>query len=61
MKIKLLFIIAGFTLLAGCSDGKEHHDTLMGYKRTLDTAKSVMSMAEENEKKKQQALQETQQ
>lgn len=36
------------------------NDALMGYKRSLDTAKSVTSMAAENEKKKQQMLQDIQ-
>ena len=32
------------------------HDALMGYKSALDTAKSVTSAASENERKKQQAI-----
>lgn len=40
------------------SDSGTKHDALMGYKSALDTARSVTSAASENERKKQQAIDE---
>ena len=42
------------------TDAGTKHDALMGYKHSLDTAKSVTSMAAENEKRKEQMLQDLQ-
>ena len=66
---KVIFIvILGFLFLSACSENESpaakqntevvnKNDALMGYKHSLDTAKSITSMAEENEKKKNQAIQ----
>lgn len=42
------------------TDAGTKHGALLGYKRTLDSAKSMMSKAEESEKKKGQMLQDLQ-
>ena len=68
MKKKPLCIIACIVLLTGCSgsddasptakaDAGTKNDALMGYKTSLDTAKSIGAMAEESEKRKNQAIQ----
>ena len=68
MKINVLFIISTMFLLSACSGSDEtnvtsksdsgtKHDALMGYKTSLDTAKSITSMAAESEQKKNQAIQ----
>ena len=79
MKLNLIFIIVGLTLLTGCSgsddsaavdnsdttvknqvDPSTENNALMGYKTSLDTARSITSMAEESEKKKNRAIQDIQ-
>ena len=72
MKKNTLVIFAGIMLLAGCSgsddtaattpattqvDAGTKNDALMGYKRSLDTAKAIGAIAEESERKKNQAIQ----
>lgn len=73
MKINVLFIITmsiigSMFLLSACSGSDEtnatsksdsgtKNDALMGYKKSLDTAKSITSMAAESEQKKNQAIQ----
>lgn len=42
------------------TDAGTKHDALMGYKHSLDTARSITSMAAENEKRKEQMLQDLQ-
>lgn len=39
------------------TDTATEHNALSGYKSALDTAKSITSMAEESEQKKNQAIQ----
>ena len=79
MKLNLIFMIAGLTLLAGCSGSDDSaatdnsdtavknqvepstkNNVLSGYKTSLDTARSITSMAEESEKRKNQAIQDMQ-
>ena len=68
MKINVLSIITTMCLLSACSGSDEtnatstsdsgtKNDALMGYKTSLDTAKSITSMAAESEQKKNQAIQ----
>ena len=68
LSIITMSIIGSMFLLSACSGSDEtnatsksdsgaKNDALMGYKRSLDTAKSITSMAAESEQKKNQAIQ----
>ena len=65
-----LLVIAVIISLSGCSSSNDtatntpsnntQNNALSGYKDSLDAAKAVSSMAEANEKKKNQAIQDLQ-
>ena len=67
MKQQTIFMFTVLIMLGGCSgedpastsrsETATKNDALMGYKNSLDTAKSISTMAEESEMRKNQTIQ----